>query len=717
MAFRKLQFRPGVNRDQTNYTNEGGWFACDKIRFRSGFPQKLGGWLATTNSVFIGICRQMFGWLTSYNDNFLALGTDKKVYIEVGGNYKDITPYATRNYTVTLSNPFDTTNTSTTVTVNDTAHGAQTGDLVYFSGASAVGGVPAAELNTRHVITYVNANSYTITVTTAATSTVTGGGGASVSASYVLNSYILSNPFAATNGSSVITVTESVHGHQAGDYVTFSNVTSLGGNITAAVLQQNYEIATVPTVNTYTIVAKSPTTGLPVTANASDTGNGGTAVYATYEIPVGNPITIYGYGWGVGTWSRGTWGSGTTRPIAKLQRDWWFDNFDNDLVMNVRNGAIYYWVRGTDLNAAVPLAVHAVKLSTLPGASDVPSEAMQVLVSQNDKHLLAFGCTPYGGGAFDPLLIRWANQDEPENWTPTITNSAGFIRVSRGSQIVRALAVRQEILVWTESNLYSLQFLGTVDVFGVQEYADNISIMGPRAVTSANNVTYWMGQDKFYAYSGRIETLPCTLRNHVFNNINTQQADQVIAGTNEGYHEIWWFYCSSNSTSVDKYVVYNYLEQVWYYGDLSRTAWLDNPLREYPQAVGYENLLFNHEQGIDANGAPMESYIQSSDFDLEDGYRFMLTKRMIPDVNFAGSTAQAPEVTFTLRPRNFPGSAYIEDTNDAQPVIQSSVDVYTEQVFIRARARQMAFKISSADLGVNWQLGSPRIDGRTDGER
>lgn len=717
MAFKKLQFRPGVNRDQTNYTNEGGWFACDKVRFRSGYPQKLGGWLATTLNVFVGICRQMFGWLTSYNDNFLALGTDKKVYIEVGGNYKDITPYDTRNYSATLSNPFDTTNTLKTVTVNDTAHGAQTGDLVYISGASAVGGIPAAELNARHVITYVNANSYTITVATSATSTVTGGGGASVTAAYILNAYLLSNPFTATNGSSTITVTQSVHGRQAGDYVTFSGAVSLGGNITAAVLNQNYEIQTIPTVNTYTITAKSPTTGLPVTANGSDTGNGGTAVYAAYELPVGNPITVYGYGWGAGTWSRGTWGSGTTRPVVKIQRDWWFDNFDNDLVMNVRNGAIYYWARGTDTNPSVPLAVHAVKLSTLEGASDVPAQAMQILVSQNNKHLLAFGCTPYGGGAFDPLLIRWANQDEPTNWTPEATNSAGFLRISRGSQIVRALAVRQEILIWTESNLYSLQFLGTADVFGLQEYADNISLMGPRAVTTANNVTYWMGQDKFYAYSGRVETLFCTLRNHVFNDLNTQQAAQIICGTNEGYHEIWWFYCSANSTVVNRYVVYNYLEQIWYYGNLDRTAWLDNPLREYPQAVGYDNILLNHEQGIDANGAPMESYIQSSDFDLDDGYKFMLTKRMIPDVNFSGSTAAAPEVTFTLRPRNFPGSTYIEDANDSQPVIESSVDVYTEQVFIRARARQMAFKISSDGLGVNWQLGSPRVDGRTDGER
>jgi hypothetical protein len=630
MPFIKLQFRPGLNRDQTNYTNEGGWFACDKIRFRSGYPQKLGGWLAATFNTFSGICRQMFGWFTSYNDNFLALGTNTNVYIEVGGNYFDITPIET---------------------------------------ITAAGDVT----------------------------------------------------FAAVNGSATITVSDTAFGYAAGDRVRFSgvNVNGLGagGNITKAVLEQVYTIATRLGANSYTIEAKSPTTGLPVLANANDIGNGGGSVVGKYLVPAGNAITTYGYGWGAGTWSRDTWGSGTDKPVVSIQRDWWFDQFENDLVMNYRNGGIFYWARGTNSNPAVPLAENAVPLSSLSGASDVPAEAMQILVSQNDQHLLAFGATPFGGGSFDPLLIRWANQAEPQNWTPSPTNSAGFIRISRGSQIVRALAVRQEILVWTESNLYSLQYLGTVDVFGVQEYADNISIIGPRAVTSANNVTYWMGQDKFFAYSGRVETMPCTLRNLVFNDINFNQADQIICGTNEGYHEVWWFYPSLNSTTVDKYVVYNYMEKIWYYGTMGRTAWLDNPLRTYPQAVGYENILFDHERGVDANGAPMESYIQSSDFDLSDGDQFMLSRRIIPDVNFSGSTANTPEVSFIIRPRNFPGSSYQEDTFDNQPVVETAVNTFTDQVFVRARARQMALKIQSENLGVTWQLGSPRLDVRPDGRR
>jgi hypothetical protein len=512
-------------------------------------------------------------------------------------------------------------------------------------------------------------------------------------------------------------VTDNGHGANPGDFVTFSGASGLGGAITAVVLNQNYEIATVINANSYTIIAKSPVTGLPVESNASDVGNGGASVVAAFEVPIGYDITTFGYGWGTSTWGTEPWGLGSSTPVFLQQRDWWFDQFDNDLVMNIRNGAIYYWQRGTNPNAGVPLGTRAVALSSLPGASDVPSEAMQVLVSQNDKHLLAFGATPFGGGVFDPLLIRWANQDDPTNWTPTPTNSAGFLRLSRGSTIVRALAVRQEILVWTQSHLYTLQYLGTVDVFGVQEYADNISIISPRACISANNVTYWMGQDKFFAYSGRVETLPCTLRNHVFNNLNYNQVDQIICGTNEGYHEIWWFYPSANSNTVDSYVVFNYMENIWFYGTMARTAWLDNPLRTYPQAAGYAGILYDHERGVDDNGLPMESYIQSSDFDLADGDQFMLSRRIIPDVNFSGSTANSPEVTFAIRPRNFPGSTYQQDSFDGQPVVESSVNVYTDQVFIRARARQMALKVSSEDLGVTWQLGSPRLDARPDGRR
>ncbi len=638
MPFLKLNFRPGVNRDQTSYSGEGGWYECDKVRFFSGYPQKLGGWEKVTPYFFFGVCRQLFNWITSYSDNLLALGTNNHVYIETGGQFYNITP------------------------LRDTA--------------------------------------------------------------------TLTNPFTATNGSSTITVADTAHGAETGDFVTFSGATGLGGNITADVLNQDYEITKVD-ANSYTIQARSPTnlnSVTLVTANATDASGspGGGTVTAKYGVASGYSSTVFGYGWGTGPWSTSPWGLGTSTPISLLQRDWWFDNFDNDLVMNIRKGEIYYWERGSLTNPSTALNTRAVLLSSLTGASDVPNAAMQVLVSQNDKHLLAFGCQPYGGTStdYDPLLIRWANQDEPQNWTPSSTTSAGFIRVSRGSEIVRAFATRQEILVWTNSSLYSLQYLGTTDVFGLQELADNISIIGPRAVTTANNVTYWMGQDKFYVYSGQVQTLPCTLRQYVFQDININQADQIVCGTNEGFTEIWWFYPSSASNWNDRYVIFNHLENAWYYGSIVRTAWLDTALRGNPlacstgenDAVGYE---YEHELGVNDDNAPMESFIQSSDFDLGDGEQFMLTRRLLPDFNFTESTATSPTVTMTMRPKRFSGSAYANTASDTQSVISSSatIDQYTEQVFIRARGRQMALKVESTGEGVQWQLGSLRLDVRPDGKR
>lgn len=623
MPLQKLQFKPGVNRDQTNYTNEGGWFECDKVRFRSGYPQKLGGWLRYGTFTIIGICRQMFNWVTTQSDNYLAMGTSKKVYLEAGTEVYDITPLQ---------------HTSTTL------------------GAAA-------------------------------------------------------GPFTATSGSSTLTVsysTDTAYDPEVGNYVTYSGAVSLGGNITAAVLNKafGYEILTVNTA------AKTYTINVGVNANGSDTGNGGATVTAKYDIDVGYDIDTYGYGWGAGSWGRLGWGSGAVTPVVLQQRDWFFNNFDNDLVMNIRNGSIYYWQRSSGITSRAAL----LSSTTLNGVApaDVPAETTQILVSQNDKHLLAFGATPYGGGDFDPLLIRWATQDQPNVWTPLVTNSAGFLRLSRGSKIVCAITTRQEILVYTEGTLNSLQFLGTADVFSLQELADNISIISPRAVSVVNNVAYWMGHDKFYAYSGRVETLPSTLRNHVFQNINFAQADQIISGTNEGWNEIWWFYPTANSQVNDAYVVYNHLEKIWYYGTIHRTAWLDSPVREYPQAVG-DYKLYNHELGTNDDTLPMISNISSSDFDLVDGDQFVLTKRIIPDLSFSGSTANTPTATMYIKPRNFPGNAY---TNiDSQNVIETSVDIYTEQIFMRARARQMAIEIESTGLNVQWQLGSPRLDGRPDGRR
>ena len=633
MAFIKLQFKPGINRDQTDYSNEGGWFACDKIRFRSGYPEKLGGWVKATSESFAGYCRQMWNWITTYSDDFLAVGTNEGVFIETGGYFSNITPLAPA---LAGSNTFAATITSTTITVTTTSplpSWVVNGYSVFVAGfASPLGGIPITELNGFQVVTVTGANSFTFTVDTAATST------ASVS---------------------------------------------------------------------------------------------GTGYTVQTGIGPGNAITVSGLGWGAGAWSRDAWGLGSsTGGINLPQRDWFFDNFDNDLVMNIRNGAPYWWVRGTVDDPSSALATRAITLQQYAtdeghSSSSVPVKVMQLLVSQQDRHLIAFGAVPFGSTSeddFDPLLIRWADQDTPGDWTPTSTNTAGDLRVSRGSRIVRALPTRQEVLVWTDSHLYTLQFLGTTDVFALQEYADNISVMSPRAMASAANITYWMGQDKFYAYTGRVETLPCTLRNHVFNNINLQQAEQVICGTNEQWNEVWWFYPTADSDYNNAYVVYNHLERVWYYGSMERTGWLDTSLRQWPQAANTvggttTGYLYNHEDGLNDDSAPMESYIQSSDFDLDDGDQFMLTRRILPDLSFDGSTASTPTVSFQVRPRNFPGSAVRPTGIETKSVIETTVGVYTEQVFVRARARQMALKVSSDGLNVQWQLGAPRIDVRPDGRR
>jgi hypothetical protein len=640
MPFLKLQFRPGINRDQTSYTNEGGWYDCDKIRFRSSYPEKIGGWTEVTPFRYIGVCRQMWNWITTFQDNFLALGTNKKVYVEVGGSYYDVTPIRATFISPATNNCVQTTNGSQIVTINITGHGATAGDYVILSGVvgtgspQKVGGVPITELNKEHeIMAVLTANSFTVGVATAATSTVATGGG--------------------------------------------------------------------------------------------------TAITAKFQIPVGNPITTEGYGWGTDGWGIIPWGLGSNKPVFLPQRDWWFDNVAlpgedgaNNLVMNIRNGAIYLWERGSIDDPTTAIDTPALLLSSVVGANEVPAETMQIMLSQNDGHLLAFGCTPYGGGVADPLLIRWASQDNILEWEPDVINTAGFIRVSRGSKIVRALPTRQETLVWTDTHLYALQFLGTNDVFGLQEYADNISIMSSRSVVSASNVTYWMGKDKFYRYTGRVETLPCTIRNYIFQNINSEQYDQIVCGTNEEWNEIWWFYPDASTNWNNRYVIFNYLEGLWYYGTLERTAWLGNPSRGYPIAASTlaqddgENLLYQHENGIDANGLPMESFIESSDFDVGEGDRFLLTKRILPDINFQGSSQTlTPEVTLQLRTRNFPGQLMSDSVDNTRTIIEAPINQYTNQVFVRTRARQMILKIMSEGLGVQWQLGSTRLDAQQDGER
>lgn len=633
MALQPLKFRPGVNKDVTNYAGEGGWVDSEKIRFRSGHPQKLGGWTKYTPATLVGVCRQIWNYATTFSDNFICFGTHKKVYMEIGGALYDITPIRQTFTSSDTDNSIETIDTSTIVTGNITSHGAEVGDYVTISGVSGtVGGIPDSEINAEQLIlTVPDADSFTFEVSTAATSTVAAGGG--------------------------------------------------------------------------------------------------TSINMAFQINVGSPSTTEGYGWGTDTWNSGAWGLGSSTPVLLPQRDWWFSHIDNDLIFSIRNGAIYYWVRGSTTNPTSALGTRGVTMQSIASSNGydpdaVPVKTTQILVSQNDQHLIAFGAVPLGStdeADFDSLLIRWASQDAPSQWTPAVTNSAGSIRLSRGSKIMAAYPTRQEILVWTDSNLNALKYLGTTDVFGIEEYADFTSIMSPRAMASANDTTYWMGRDKFYYYNGRVQTLKCTLRTHVFQDMNINQADQVICGTNEEWSEVWWFYTSETANWNDRYVVYNYLDDIWYHGTISRTAWMDSSLKEMPIAVSsdsatYEGTIYNHEDGLDADGSAMNSYITSNDFDMGDGERLMLSRRIIPDLTFDTSTATEPALTLQVQARNFPGLALGADTDDTQTVTQT-VGVFTRQVFIRARGRQMTITVESEDIGVHWRLGHMRLDVRQDGRQ
>lgn len=705
MPLSKLQFRPGINKESTTYANEGGWYDSEKVRWRSGFPEKIGGWvnLATSTSgavnTFKGVARSICNWITLNTSNLNAIGTNQKLYIENGGQYKDITPLTAASPVTLANNPITTVSGSALVTIAATAHGASIGTYVTFSGATAVGGL-----------------------------TIVG----------------------------------------------------------------EFEIVTVPDANSFTIVS-------PTAASSSATG-GGAAVVANYQIAAGSNVFVAGNGWGAGSWGRGTWGSGTdtSAGAGNQLRIWSLDNYGQDLVAAPRNGAIYYWAVDT---SAYPRAVTLSSLSTAAGYAGtfVPNAVLQIMTSGIQRFGITFGSNPYdptnANTAFDPMLVRWSDQENIYDFVPTASNQSGELRLSSGSTIVAAIHTRQENLVFTDSALFSMQYIGPPFVWGFSVLTENISIIGPNATSTVNGVTYWMGVDKFYAYSGRTETLPCTVRQYVFNDINLAQSYQVVSGTNEGYNEVWWHYPSANSTVNDRYVIFNHLERVWYVGTMNRTAWLDSPLRSYPmgsfsvqnsylsvaanatvtslslinsasypaagaiqidsEIITYTgnstntltgcirgtnnttaashiqyapvtnyvpNQVMYHEDGVDdySGVAPVaiNAYVQSSDFDIGDGHNFGFVWRILPDVTFAKSTAASPALTMVIQPRVNSGTAY--GTPDPNTVTRTSsypVEQYTGQVYTRLRGRQMAFKIESTTLGVAWQLGSPRIDIRPDGRR
>lgn len=638
MPLTKLQFKPGVNRETTSYTNEGGWFDVDKVRFRFGLPEKIGGWVRRSANSFLGTCRALHPWVTLSLDQFIGVGTSLKYYIDQGGQFNDITP---------------------------------------------------------------------IRATTAAGDVT----------------------FSASTGDATLTVSDTSHGAVAGDFVTFSGASSLGGNITADVLNQEYQIDTVVDDNSYTVEARavaslsevtidgeySPTL---VTASASDTGNGGSAVVGTYQVNVGLDTTVFGNGWGAGAWSRQGWGdAASVTVLTDTLRVWSHDNFGEDLLLNVRDGGIYYW------DASVGLGTRAVNLTNLSGATATPTVAKQVLVSDRDRHIIAFGCdTEANPGVQDPLAIRFSSQESLTDWSATATNTAGELRLGSGSEIITAVETRQQILVFTDASLYAMQFLGPPFTFGVNLLSEKTTIKGPLAATAVEDNVFWMGQNEFYSFAGTVQRLPCTVRDHVFNDFNNSQSEKVIAALNNQHSEVWWFYPSANSQNIDKYVVYNYIEKAWYYGTLARTAWIDNGIYDLPIAASEDGYLYEHESGFDdgstSPASGIDAYIESSQIDIGDGENFAFIRRLIPDITFLNSSESAPSATMTLKTRNFPGGDYLQTSaSTVEKTASVPVEQFTTQAHVRLRGRSFAFRIGSDGTGVGWRLGSPRIDVRPDGRR
>jgi hypothetical protein len=734
MPLQKLQFRPGINREGTTLSNEGGWFESDKVRFRSGYPEKIGGWVLDTGSNastlqppagdYWGICRAMWNWLNLSGYNLLALGTNLKYYIQngTGGSVYDVTPIrvTTAAGDVTFAR---VAIGSPVITVTDPGHGAQTGDFVTFSGAVSLGGnITATILNAEFQITYLSSNQYTITASVNAAAGDSGNGGSAVVGAYQI-----------TTGNDIFTQNVGWGAGTWGGLITGTPTTAVSGgtlsnsNTTVTVTSTTGFSSPTGTLlidsETITYTGTTGTTFTGCTRGVSGTGSGAATTHANGAAVV--QATTF-TGWGVA--------APAGQGIGVQLRLWSQSNFGEDLVFNPRGGALYYWANAASPNTfnrgqlLGPSATVVTKSGSISIDSSCPTIVNFVMVSDSSRFVLAFGCTDYGSAVQNPMLIRWSDQESIATWAPAVTNQAGSYQLSHGSQIVTAMQTRQEILVLTDSAIYSMQYLGPPYVWSFQLMGDNISITGPNTIATANNVTYWMGTDKFYMYSGRVETLPCSLRQYVYNDINLTQSFQFFASTNEGYNEIWWFYCSANSTTVDKYVIFNHLERTWYYGTLARTYWLDSPLRATPMAAGYNGQLIYHESGNDdgTTNPPtaIEAYVQSSDFDIGDGHNFGLVTRIIPDVTFDGSTVNNPSLDFTVRPRQFPGTNYgtsdsptVASTQNYQSQRYYTVQQFTEQVFVRVRGRQMAFKVVSNDLGVAWQLGVPRIDTRPDGRR
>ena len=621
MPLAKYVFKPGINREGTNYSNEGGWFNSDKIRFRKGRPERLAGWEKNTTNTFKGTCRSLYSYRDEGQTDYVGVGTHLKYYVKQGGNYNNITP-----------------------------------------------------------IRKTSTNSIT---------------------------------FSATNGSSTVVVTDSSNGSATGDTVTFSEAVSLGGNITATVLNQEYVINKVLTTNTYEIIAKD-TDGNAVTANSSDSGNGGSGVDGSYEINIGLDVFVKGTGWGAGTWSEGTFGSVSPISASSQLRLWSQDNFGDDLIGNIRGGGIFYW------DESAGATQRAVALSDLSGASNAPTVALSIMVSDVDRHVICFGSNIIGSTTANPLFVRWSDTESATDWTPTATNQAGGTQLSQGSTIIGALQTRQEILIWTDVGITSMRFVGAPFIFSFIEVASGPSLISPNAAVSANNKVYFMDRGGFYSYSGSAQRLPCTVLDYVFNDINLGQQFKCFAASIESNNEVIWFYPSSDSSEINRYVMFNYLENAWSIGTTDdgfvRTAWIEAPSLDFPIAAGKtsgsdDNYLYNQEKGHSNDGSDFTAFIESSDFDLNpDGERFMFISKLIPDVEFRDQYSTSDTVTYTIKGRNYP----LESLSTLQ-----TVNVTPESTFsnTRARSRHAAIRISNTGSRYGWRTGDLRLEIRPDGKR
>lgn len=701
MPLKKIILKPGVNRENTRYTSENGWYDCDKIRFRQGTPEKIGGWVRQSANTFLGLCRSLWAWVTLGGVPLIGVGTNLKFYISQGAQYYDVTPWAQTN--ALANNPFATntgtnTGTTTTVTVTDATGGYTNGNYVDISGAATFAGIT---ISGTYLIQNANtvANTYQITVTGTAASS-TSGGGANVYASYEIDTgpeYGVpltgwgAGPWSSGTWGFSTPSTDALRLWSQWNFGEDLVFAPRGGAI-------YYWDATKSVLNpTMTVTIASP--GV-LTLSVALTNGTAVQFYTDGKLPTGiTPGTVY---YVVNA-------SGQTCNIATSP------------------GGSAINTSGTQ-SGTHRLSTRAIAVDDLAYASDAPAHVNVVFVSDVNRFLFAMGCTEYGSSTFNPMLVRWADQESVTDWTPSATNQAGFLQLSHGSEIITTLQSRQEVLVWTDTSLYSLQYVGAPVVWKADLVGDNLSIVGQNAVAYANGVSYWMGVDKFYKYDGRTQTLRCDLRQYIFSDINTGQYDQVCSGTNEGFNEVWWFYCSANSTTIDKYVIYNYLEDIWYYGLLGRTAWLDSGLLNNPIAATYSNNLVTHEQGCDDDTTgtvtPISSYITSAEFDIDDGHNFSFIYRILPDVTFRNSTGTTPKITMYLLPLANSGAGYNDPlseggSNYANVTRVSTVPIeeFTGQVFVRVRGRQLAMKIESTDLGVQWQLGAPRIDIRSDGRR